>query len=63
MLDLGKPILGFAAHLANWELPAIVAKVLVEHSAVLYRRPNSGCITDGGEALRLEALQLRGGFL
>ena len=40
MLDRGKPMLGFAAHLANWELPAVVAKVLVERSAVLYRRPN-----------------------
>jgi len=38
MLDRGKPMLGFAAHLANWELPAVVAKVLVEHSAVLYRQ-------------------------
>ncbi len=36
----GRPMLGFAAHLANWELPAVAAKMLVEHSAVLYRRPN-----------------------
>ncbi len=40
MLDSGKPMLGFAAHLANWELPAVVAKVLIDRSAVLYRRPN-----------------------
>jgi len=40
MMANDKPMLGFAAHLANWELPAVVAKVLVERSAVLYRRPN-----------------------
>jgi KDO2-lipid IV(A) lauroyltransferase len=40
MLESGKPMLGFAAHLANWELPAVVAKALVPQSAVLYRRPN-----------------------
>jgi KDO2-lipid IV(A) lauroyltransferase len=39
-------MLGFAAHLANWELPAVVAKVLVDHSAVLYRRPNIRPISD-----------------
>jgi Kdo2-lipid IVA lauroyltransferase/acyltransferase len=42
----GKPMLGFAAHLANWELPAVVAKLLLEHSAVLYRRPNIRPISD-----------------
>lgn len=46
MLDRGKPMLGFAAHLANWELPAVVAKVRVEHSAVLYRRPNLRPVSD-----------------
>jgi KDO2-lipid IV(A) lauroyltransferase len=46
MADSGKPMLGFAAHLANWELPAVVAKVLVDHSAVLYRRPNIRPISD-----------------
>jgi Kdo2-lipid IVA lauroyltransferase/acyltransferase len=40
MLASGKPTLGFAAHLANWELPAVVAKVLLAQTAVLYRRPN-----------------------
>jgi len=36
----GKPALIFAAHLANWELPAIVAAKYGLDSAVLYRRPN-----------------------
>lgn len=46
MLASGKPMLGFAAHLANWELPAVAAKLLVERSAVLYRRPNIRPISD-----------------
>lgn len=36
----GKPALIFAAHLANWELPAICAATYHLDSAVLYRRPN-----------------------
>jgi len=35
-----KPALIFAAHLANWELPAIAAATYKLDSAVLYRRPN-----------------------
>jgi Kdo2-lipid IVA lauroyltransferase/acyltransferase len=35
-----KPTVGFAAHLANWELPAVVVKALGVKTAVLYRRPN-----------------------
>ena len=46
ILESGKPMLGFAAHLANWELPAVVAKALVPQSAVLYRRPNIRPISD-----------------
>lgn len=37
----GKPALLFAAHLANWELPAICAATYKFDSAVLYRRPNN----------------------
>lgn len=36
----GRPALVFAAHLANWELPAICAATYGLDSAVLYRRPN-----------------------
>ncbi|HEY6834732.1 MAG TPA: lipid A biosynthesis lauroyl acyltransferase [Pseudolabrys sp.] len=36
----GKPALLFAAHLGNWELPAISAATYKLDSAVLYRRPN-----------------------
>ncbi len=40
LLDDGRPALIFAAHLANWELPAICATTYNLDSAVLYRRPN-----------------------
>jgi KDO2-lipid IV(A) lauroyltransferase len=36
----GKPALIFAAHLGNWELPAICAATYELDSAVLYRQPN-----------------------
>jgi KDO2-lipid IV(A) lauroyltransferase len=40
----GKPALIFAAHLANWELPAICAATHGLDSAVLYRRPNIAAV-------------------
>jgi Kdo2-lipid IVA lauroyltransferase/acyltransferase len=39
-----KPALIFAAHLGNWELPAISAAALGLDSAVLYRKPNIAAI-------------------
>jgi KDO2-lipid IV(A) lauroyltransferase len=42
----GKPTIGFAAHLANWELPGIGAKLIGVKSAVLYRRPNIDAIDE-----------------
>ncbi len=42
----GKPTIGFAAHLANWELPGIGAKLIGVKSAVLYRRPNIAAVDD-----------------
>ncbi|HMK71539.1 MAG TPA: lipid A biosynthesis lauroyl acyltransferase [Xanthobacteraceae bacterium] len=48
----GKPVIAFAAHLANWEIAAVVAKSLGFHSAVLYRRPNIGAIGDVVTRLR-----------
>jgi KDO2-lipid IV(A) lauroyltransferase len=38
--DDGKPALIFAAHLANWELPALAAAAYGLDTAVLYRTPN-----------------------
>jgi Kdo2-lipid IVA lauroyltransferase/acyltransferase len=48
----GKPALVFAAHLANWELPAVIAANDGLDSVVLYRRPNLGAIADAVIALR-----------
>jgi KDO2-lipid IV(A) lauroyltransferase len=49
--DDGRPALIFAAHLANWELPAICAAKHGLDAAVLYRTPNSKPVAD--EILRL----------
>jgi KDO2-lipid IV(A) lauroyltransferase len=48
----GKPALVFAAHLANWELPALVAAKFRLDTAVLYRRPNIGAVSDAIIKLR-----------
>jgi KDO2-lipid IV(A) lauroyltransferase len=50
--DSGKPALVFAAHLGNWELPAIIAHAFGVDALVLYRRPNVGAVADAVEALR-----------
>jgi len=50
--DDGKPAVVFAAHLANWELPAVIAASDGLESVVLYRRPNLGAIADAVIALR-----------
>jgi len=50
--DDGKPAVVFAAHLANWELPAVIAASDGLDSVVLYRRPNLGAIADAVIALR-----------
>ncbi len=42
----GKPTLNFAAHFANWEMPAVGAGLLGQRSAVLYRKPNIPAIRD-----------------
>jgi KDO2-lipid IV(A) lauroyltransferase len=46
MVKTGKPIIGFAAHIANWELPAVCTKRIGLPSTVLYRRPNIATISD-----------------
>jgi KDO2-lipid IV(A) lauroyltransferase len=42
----------FAAHLANWELPAIMSEAMGLHALVLYRRPNVGAVADAVMAIR-----------
>jgi KDO2-lipid IV(A) lauroyltransferase len=46
LLSDDKPALIFAAHLGNWELPAICAATYKLDSAVLYRRPNIAAVND-----------------
>jgi KDO2-lipid IV(A) lauroyltransferase len=48
----GKPALIFAAHLANWELPAIAAARHGLQAAALYRRPNNPFVARDILALR-----------
>jgi len=50
--DEGKAALVFAAHLGNWELPAIIAHAFGVDAMVLYRRPNVGAVADAVIALR-----------
>jgi KDO2-lipid IV(A) lauroyltransferase len=49
----GKPALCFAAHLANWELPAIAATAHGLPSAVVYRMPNNKAVAK--EIVRIRA--------
>ena len=44
MRQAGGPVLLFAAHLANWELPAVAAAANGLHAAVLYRTPNNRAV-------------------
>ncbi|HWX82947.1 MAG TPA: lipid A biosynthesis lauroyl acyltransferase [Xanthobacteraceae bacterium] len=44
--DGGQAMIGFAAHLANWEIPGVGATLLGVKSAVLYRRPGIAAIGD-----------------
>jgi KDO2-lipid IV(A) lauroyltransferase len=41
-----RAMLGFAAHLANWELPAVGTKAVGARAAILYRRPNIAPVSD-----------------
>jgi Kdo2-lipid IVA lauroyltransferase/acyltransferase len=52
LIDGGTATLSFAAHLANWEMSGVVAKMLGANSAVLYRRPNIRAISDAIVRLR-----------
>jgi len=48
----GKPALCFAAHLANWELPAVAAAAHGLPSAVVYRMPNNKAVAKEIAAIR-----------
>jgi KDO2-lipid IV(A) lauroyltransferase len=50
--DDGKPALVFAAHLANWELPALAGAAYGLEAAVLYRVPNIGNVAAAVREIR-----------
>lgn len=52
----GKPALVFAAHLGNWELPALISAADGLETSVLYRRPNLGAVADAIFALRADQM-------
>jgi Kdo2-lipid IVA lauroyltransferase/acyltransferase len=52
ILGSSQPRLIFASHLANWEIPAVVAKTFGADTAVLYRRPNIAAISDAVITMR-----------
>jgi KDO2-lipid IV(A) lauroyltransferase len=52
----GKPALIFAAHLANWELPAVAARRHDLASAALYRTPNNKAIARDILAMRRDVM-------
>jgi Kdo2-lipid IVA lauroyltransferase/acyltransferase len=52
----GKPALIFAAHLGNWELPAVIAAKNRLDAMILYRRPNIGAVADAVLAIRQDIM-------
>jgi len=51
-----QPTIQFAAHLANWEIPALAGKLVGVNSAVLYRRPSITAISDSIIKLRANVM-------
>jgi Kdo2-lipid IVA lauroyltransferase/acyltransferase len=54
--DRARPCLVFAAHLANWEIPAVTPHVFGFPVSILYRRPNIGGASDAIVALRARCM-------
>jgi KDO2-lipid IV(A) lauroyltransferase len=52
--DDGKPALIFASHLANWELPAMLAARHGLDTALLFRRPNIRAVSDAVLKIRAD---------
>jgi KDO2-lipid IV(A) lauroyltransferase len=56
LLDQKQPALVFAAHLGNWELPAVVAHRYGLDTVALYRRPGLGGAADAAIDIRSGAM-------
>jgi Kdo2-lipid IVA lauroyltransferase/acyltransferase len=50
--DAGQPTVVVAAHLANWEIPALAPHLFGFKTSILYRRPNIGAASDAIVAMR-----------
>jgi Kdo2-lipid IVA lauroyltransferase/acyltransferase len=50
--DSAEPTVVFAAHLANWEFPALAPHQFGFKTSILYRRPNIGAASDAIVAMR-----------
>jgi Kdo2-lipid IVA lauroyltransferase/acyltransferase len=50
--DAAQPTVVFAAHLANWEIPALAPRAFGFKTSILYRRPNIGAASDAIVAMR-----------
>jgi KDO2-lipid IV(A) lauroyltransferase len=50
--DAAQPTIVFAAHLANWEIPALAPRSFGFKTSILYRRPNIGAASDAIVAMR-----------
>jgi KDO2-lipid IV(A) lauroyltransferase len=50
--DATQPTVVFAAHLANWEIPALAPHSFGFKTSILYRRPNIGAAADAIVAMR-----------
>jgi len=50
--DTAQPTVVFAAHLSNWEIPALAPHSFGFPAAILYRRPNIGAASDAIVAMR-----------
>lgn len=51
-----QPCLFFAAHFANWELPALAPRVFGLRASILFRRPNVGGASDAIVAMRARCM-------
>jgi len=54
--DNTKPSLVFAAHLANWEIPALAPHTFGYKTSILYRRPNIGGASDAIVEMRARCM-------
>jgi KDO2-lipid IV(A) lauroyltransferase len=55
-LRVRQPAIVFAAHLANWEIPALAPRAFGFAASILYRRPNIGAASNAIVAMRARCM-------